>query len=252
MTNILINPEYSQLEGFITNLPATFSHAGETVYSGRNIIKLFDIQGLTINVKSFKKPILINQIAYTTFRNSKARRSYEYALRLEEKGFHTPDPIAYIEQKTLGLLKHSFYISVNENFDGIMQELKTGKIEDLKELLYHFARYTARLHEEQILHLDYSSGNILYKTVKGNYIFYLVDLNRMIFDKPIDIDTACFNFRRLWGSDEMISIFVEEYAKSRGFDTATCLKKTFEYRKKFWDTFTRKHPRSSPYSGHGE
>lgn len=248
MTNIVINPKYSRLEDFITNLPVAFPHSGETAYSGRNIIKLFEIQDLIINVKSFKKPILINQIAYTNFRDSKAKRSYGYALKLEEKGFHTPDPIAYIEQKKSGLLKHSFYISVNENFDGIMQELKTGKIEDLKNLIYHFARYTAKLHKEQILHLDYSSGNILYKKEKDNYIFYLVDLNRMIFDKPVDMNSACFNFRRLWGSDEMISLFVEEYARSRDFDTAICLKKTFEYRKKFWDTFTKRHPKASPYN----
>jgi len=248
MTNIVINPKYSQLEDFITNLPSTFSNSGETVYSERNIIKVFEIEGWQINVKSFKKPILINQIVYTTFRKSKARRSYEYALRLEEKGFLTPDPIAYIERSQLGLLKDSFYISINEDLNKNLRELKTGTMDEHKKLLYQFAQYTARLHEEQILHLDYSTGNILYKIEKENYIFYLVDLNRMIFDKPIDIDTACFNFRRLWGSDDMVSYFVIEYAKLRGFDTTACLKKTFEYRTKFWDTFIKKHPGASPYN----
>lgn len=247
MIKTVINPSYKQLEDFVINLPETFSHSGETIYAERNTIKLFEAEGIEINIKSFKRPIFINQIAYTTFRKSKARRSFEYALKLKEKGFETPAPIAYIEQKEFGLLKDSFYISVNEHFDGIMRELKNGRMDEYKELLFQFAQYTARLHEEKVLHLDYSAGNILYKKKDNNYTFYLVDLNRMIFDKPVDVDTACFNFRRLWGSDSMISFFVEEYAKSRNFDTETCLKKTFEYRKKFWDTFIKNHPGSSPY-----
>lgn len=251
MVNIVINPKYKQLEDFIRNLPETFVHTGETIYGGRNTIKVFDIQGINVNVKSFKKPILINQIVYSTFRQSKARRSFEYALRLGEKGFHTPEPIAYIEQGKAVLLKNSFYISINERIDSEMRELKTGTFGECKDLLKQFAHYTAHLHEEQILHLDYSSGNILYKKVEGQYIFYLVDLNRMEFDKPVSMDTACFNFRRLWGSDEMIHFFVQEYAKSRGFDVESSLSRALYYRKRFWNNFVRKHPGASPYDADG-
>ncbi|NDV93932.1 hypothetical protein D0T84_03235 [Dysgonomonas sp. 521] len=251
MVNIVINPKYKQLEDFVRNLPDTFDHTGETVYDGRNTIKVFDIQGLEVNVKSFKKPNIINQVVYATFRQSKARRSFEYALRLEEKGFRTPAPIAYIEQGKAGLFKNSFYISINEHIDGELRELKTGTFVDNEELLRQFAHYTAHLHEAQVLHLDYSSGNILYKIVEGKYIFYLVDLNRMEFDKPISMDTACFNFRRLWGSDEMIRLFVQQYAESRNFDVASCLSRTFYYRKRFWSNFKRKHPGASPYEANG-
>jgi len=245
--DIVINPKYRQLEDFIVNLPKSFVDSGETIYNERNVIKTFDIHGINVNVKSFKQPIFINQIIYSTFRKSKAKRSYDYALKLEEKGFLTPDPIAYIEQKKLGLLKSSFYLSVNEHFDGLMRELKTGVLEGREDLIKQFARYTANLHEKEVLHLDYSSGNILYKKDGGNYSFYLVDLNRMEFDKPISMDMACFNFRRLWGSDIMITLFVQEYAANRGFDIDACMDRTFYYRKKFWDKFMKKHPGSSPY-----
>lgn len=245
--NIAINPKYIQLEDFIVNLPESFLHTGETIYKERNIIKSFEVKGIDVNVKSFKKPIFINQVIYSTFRKSKARRSYEYALKLEEKGFLTPDPIAYVEQTKAGLLKGSFYLSVNEHFDGLMRELKTGVLEGREDLIKQFARYTANLHEKEVLHLDYSSGNILYKKDGDNYTFYLVDLNRMIFDRPVSMDTACFNFRRLWGSDIMITLFIQEYAVNRGFDIDICLDRTFYYRKKFWDNFMKKHPGSSPY-----
>ncbi|MDU1891648.1 MAG: lipopolysaccharide kinase InaA family protein [Dysgonomonas sp.] len=248
-TKLVINKKYQNLDGFIRNLPLTFYESGETIYSGRNTIKTFDVDGIKLNVKFFKKPLFINQIIYATFRKSKAKRSYLYAFMIRERGFQTPDPIAYLEIKQYNLLKYSLYISVHEEFDGMMRELQKGVIEGREELLRQFALYTAELHEKQILHLDYSSGNILYKKNGNSYTFYLVDLNRMRFDRPISLDTACFNFRRLWGSDEMISFIVKEYAKARNFDEATCLRKTFEYRKKFWDTFCRQHPGATPYIG---
>ncbi|MBK5722336.1 hypothetical protein JGH11_15785 [Dysgonomonas sp. Marseille-P4677] len=246
---MVINEEYRQLEDFITALPQTFLQMGEVIYSGRNIIKTFYVDGIKLNVKSFKKPIFINQIAYSIFRKSKAKRSYLYAFKLKERGLYTPDPISYMELRQYNLLKYSLYISVHKEFDGMMRELHSGGIQGREELLRQFALYTAELHEKQVLHLDYSSGNILYKKNGDKYTFYLVDLNRMTFDKPIDINTACFNFRRLWGSDEMITLIVKEYAKARNLDEKTCLRKTFEYRKKFWDVYTKQHPGTLPYMG---
>ncbi len=246
---LAINKEYQQLEKFITELPQTFLETGEVIYSGRNTIKVFDVNGIKLNVKSFKKPIFVNQVAYSIFRKSKAKRSYLYAFMLKERGFHTPDPISYMELKQYNLLKYSLYISVHEEFDGMMRELQHGVMQGREELIRQFALYTAQLHNKHVLHLDYSSGNILYKKRDNKYTFYLVDLNRMTFDKPIDINTACFNFRRLWGSDEMISFFVKEYAKARNLDEETCLRKTFEYRKRFWDTYTKQHPGTLPYVG---
>lgn len=246
---LVINDKYRDLKGFIEKLPIEFIQSGEVIYSGRNTIKIFDVNGLTLNVKSFKKPIFINQVIYSTFRKSKAERSYLYASLLEKKGFHTPSPIAYIEQEKYGLLKHSFYISVHEEFDGMMRELLHGTIVEHEELLRQFARYTADLHNNGILHMDYSSGNILYKKTNNKYIFYLVDLNRMEFNKNINLNTGCFNLRRLWGSDEMISLIVKEYAKARKFNEATCLRKTFEYRNNFWKSYRSRYPDATPYLG---
>jgi hypothetical protein len=63
----------------------------------RNKIKLFELEGNTINIKSFKIPNLINKIVYKYFRKSKARRSFEFATILLENKIGTPQPIAYYE-----------------------------------------------------------------------------------------------------------------------------------------------------------
>ncbi|MAP53765.1 MAG: Kdo domain containing protein, partial [Altibacter sp.] len=76
----------------------------------RNTIKLFNLDELTVNVKSFKRPNLINRIAYRYFRKSKAERSYTYANTLLEKGIGTPQPIAYFENRDLLGLKDSYYV----------------------------------------------------------------------------------------------------------------------------------------------
>lgn len=246
---LIINEKYKHLEGFIESLPSQFMQSGEIIYSGRNLIKTFDVNGLKLNIKAFKKPIFINQIVYSIFRKSKAERSYIYASLLKEKGFETPDPVAYMEVKMFGLLKYGLYISIHEDVDGMMRELVHGTIDEHRELIKQFAHYTAQLHNSQILHLDYSSGNILYKQHNGKYTFYLVDLNRMRFNKAITLDEACSNFRRLWGNDEMIDLFVKEYAKSRNLDETACLQKTFMYRKKFWDNYCKQHPGATPYKG---
>src|SRR6187431_379834 len=74
----------------------------------RNVIKLFESEGMTMNIKSFKIPSLINKITYRYFRKSKARRSYEYAMLLLEKGIGTPQPIAYFENYNWMGLKDSY------------------------------------------------------------------------------------------------------------------------------------------------
>ncbi|MDR1706836.1 MAG: lipopolysaccharide kinase InaA family protein [Prevotella sp.] len=247
MTKIVINPKYQPLEEFIKELPLIFNESGDVTYFARNTIKIFDVGEYTINVKSFKKPIFINQIAYVTVRSSKAKRSYLNAQKLIEMGFNTPNPIAYIEEKSHKILTNSYYICVHEEFDGMLREIQTGTIESHKELIRQFALFIADLHEKQILHLDFSPGNILYKLKDGVYTFYLVDLNRMSFNKPIDLDTACSNFRRLWGSDDMIRYMVEVYAEIRNLNKKVCIEKVFKYRKEFWNAFTKRHPSESPY-----
>ena len=71
---VVINPKYNFLTDFIYHLPGCFFKDGETIYQGRNILKKYDIQGYRLIVKRFKRPNIINQIVYSFFRRSKARR----------------------------------------------------------------------------------------------------------------------------------------------------------------------------------
>jgi len=244
----IINPGYEHLREFILNLPQRFNDLGEIVYQGRNQIRIIDIDGIRLNVKSFKVPNIINRIVYGNFRESKAKRSFDYANILLQNGINTPIPVAYMEEKTFLLFKRSYYISLHEDFDGMMRELKWGKIDGREPMLKQFAEFTASMHNKGILHLDYSPGNILYKKKDESYSFYLVDLNRMYFG-DVSEDTGCKNFCRLWGNEDMLSYIAKEYAKARDFDEKKCIGLVLRYHREFWYKFTQKYKDKSPYIG---
>jgi len=55
-------------------------HNFSTIEGGvgtRNVIKIVTVEGEDLNIKAFKIPNIVNQIAYGFFRKSKARRSFE-------------------------------------------------------------------------------------------------------------------------------------------------------------------------------
>lgn len=184
----------------------------------RNSLKLFKLEDQTINVKSFRVPNLVNQIAYKFFRKSKAQRSFEYANKLKTLGIGTPQPIAYYEFETFFLFKNSYYISEQINADLTYRELTTDfDIPNHYAILRAFTRFTFNLHEQGIHFLDHSPGNTLIELNGGDYKFYLVDLNRMEF-KPLDFETRIKNFARLTIHKSMVEVMSDEYAKCSGED----------------------------------
>ena len=181
----------------------------------RNQIKLFELEGKTINVKSFKVPHFINKIAYKYFRKSKARRSFEYATALLQKGIGTPQPIAYFENYDFIGLKDSYYFSEHLDCDLTYRELvEIPDFPDHDNILRQFTRFSYDLHQKGIEFLDHSPGNTLIKkNTEGNYDFFLVDLNRMNFHISMDFDSRMRNLSRLTPKKEMIAIMSNEYAK---------------------------------------
>ncbi len=187
----------------------------------RNSLKLFDLDDLTLNIKSFKVPNIINQYVYRFFRKSKAQRSYEYANKLLALGIDTPKPIAYYEQLSLLSFKKSFYISEHLNCKYTYRDLtKNFEIENYDAILRAFTRFTYKLHEKGIHFLDHSPGNTLISVKDNDYNFYLVDLNRMEF-KVLDFKTRMKNFSRLTKHKFMVEIMSSEYAKCSGLDYTT-------------------------------
>lgn len=193
-----------------------FNSSGKLFGDGkRNIIKLFELEGKTVNIKSFKIPNLVNKIAYKYFRKSKARRSFEYATFLLEKGIGTPEPIAYLENYNWIGLKDSYYASEHLQCDLTYRELvEILDFPDKDNILRQFTQFSFNLHQKGVEFLDHSPGNTLIKkAVDGKYEFFLVDLNRMNFHNQMDFEQRMKNLSRLTPKKDMIAIMSNEYAK---------------------------------------
>ena len=241
----MITSKVSNIHAFLKSqlfdLIENFNNSGFVFADGkRNSIKLFDIDNLKLNVKSFKKPHLLNSIIYKYFRKSKARRSFEYANRLLENKIGTPQPIAYFESSSIFGLNNSYYISEHLECDFTFRDLlQSPEFPENEIILREFTRFSYLLHQKGIEFLDHSPGNTLIKkNENGSYDFFLVDLNRMIFHNSISFDIRMKNLCRLTPKKEMITIMSNEYAKISGESEQlifeTLWKMTSDFQLKFY------------------
>ena len=105
----------------------------------RNSIKVFDSDGLKLNIKSFKIPNLVNQFIYDTFRKSKAERSFNYANRLLDMGIDTPKPVAYVQNSSFFSFKESYFISEQLDSDYTFRDLSQNiDLENREKILKAF------------------------------------------------------------------------------------------------------------------
>ena len=233
-----ISPKYEKkYKNFVLNIQDYFNNAEKTIHKARNEIKIISFNEKQFVVKSFKKPSFIKSIYYTK-NHSKAKRSYEYSIKL---GDFTPEAIAYIEFYENNKLSNSFYISEYFEYDYTIKEpLRQIGFENKTKVLNEFAIFSSKLHDNGILHLDYSAGNILIKEKEDKYIFKIVDVNRMIF-KTLSLNEKLKNFDMLWANNENMTIIATQYAKSNNLDIEMVVKKAlwYSFRLKLFKNFKK-------------
>ena len=214
---IVINPKYESLRKQIEEIPATAPKEDSIIYRGRNIIWRADIGGIDATIKSFHIPSAVNRIIYSTIRRSKARRSFDNAVKLQSLEIGTPEPIAYIEERVGGLLRRSYYICRMDPGQNI-RHWET-EVANFDKMIHAFAGFTLELHQKGIFHKDYSPGNILFTVDdKGKYSFSLIDINRMQFGvkskRKLYRNFRCLNI----DSEEETARVARYYAESAGLN----------------------------------
>ncbi len=219
----VIQNKYSEL---LKNIQSYFKSSKNSIHKARNEIKVIDFEDESLVIKSFKVPHLINRVVYTFFRDSKAKKSYENSVKIAK---FVPKPIGYIEFRKFVLLNESYFVSENFKYDFTIREVLKNIDFLNRELIFkEFTEFTFQLHEDGIFHLDYSPGNILIKKEGANYIFKIVDINRMEF-KPLSLDERLKNFSKLWAKDEDLEIVIKQYAKVSNSDEESCVKIALKY-----------------------
>ena len=210
---LILNPKYENFQNDLIHIKEIFKNSDESIHKARNELKIIELGGIKCVVKSFKVPHAINRLAYSFFRDGKAKKSYLNAIKLAELGINTPEPIGVIEFFSFGLLSESFFISVYEPYDFTIREVFHHKVENYEEILREFAKFTYELHQKGVWHVDYSLGNILITKKENSYRFSLVDINRMEF-KTIAPYQGLKNFNKFWAKDNNdLVVLATVYAK---------------------------------------
>lgn len=237
-----INPKYATIKPLIENIELYFQKSSQVLYDKRNVIRVVNYENQNYVVKQFKVPNIINRFAYRYLRPSKARRSYQYSLKIGAE--LSPEPIAYIEQNKNLLLAKSYYISKHFDYDHTIREVLINKeLQNREQILKAFADFTYRLHELEILHHDYSHGNILIKksiSTESRYEIKIIDVNRMEF-KALDLKMRLENFARIKADDDDMAIIISQYAKNNDQPVNGLLKDAKFYRDDFYQKRTLNH-----------
>ena len=215
----IINSNFSNFEDILVKIKDIFKNSNQSIHKARNELKIIELNNLKCVVKAFKVPHFINKIAYTFFREGKAKKSFTNAMKLQELGVNTPEPIGIIEFFNFGLLSESYFISRYEPYDFTIREVFHHKVDNVEQILKEFAKFTYEIHQKGVWHVDYSLGNILIsKQDDASYKFSLVDINRMEF-KEIPAKEGLKNFNKFWAKfDEDLPILAKEYARLADFD----------------------------------
>lgn len=147
------------------------------------------------------------------FRKSRARRAFEASLILKNAGIATPEVLFACEKRICGVLIESYIATKGvEGTDLVSHVQKNGCS---TPLIRRLARLVRRLHEMNILHVDFKGENIL---VAGE-TFHLIDLDRLKRGPHLGLDTIAKNLSYINASFAhdiprgTRMLFLEEYLK---------------------------------------
>ena len=248
MKEVVINPMYIHLKEFVNSIDEKFDSEGELVYTKRNTVKRFFMSdGSKVIVKRYKHPNIVQQVGYTIYRPSKARRAFEFALRLKQLEIDTPEPIAYVEIRKWGVFTTGFFFAA-ENNDHSCKDLYDDSRSDLKPnekrvLENDLVEFIAICHDKGFMHGDTNLSNFLYHKEKNHYHFAVIDINRSKFlNVPPTKEQCLDNLVRLTHEKKLLIRLVDRYALIRGWSQPACQ----EYVLKKLDRFEKKKKMLKP------
>ena len=218
--NIVISSEHEYLRSWLSDIENIMDIANENIlHNGRNkIVSCYSPKGEKLVIKKYKKHDIIKQLTYTFFKPNKAKRSFNNARELRERGFKTPQEVAYIEKRIHGLITQVYYICTYTDKKAIRGPLIDSEHFD-KELAVRYAEYVATLHKKGVLHRDLNPTNVLFCKNGEDYQFELIDINRMHFyDREVPKNECMENLTLFWWLSNVYKFILNIYADARGWN----------------------------------
>ncbi len=234
----VVADDFSRHTDFIGTLPGAFDAGlGETIYDQRNQLRRFTDQGQVFVVKRYKPVNVVQRVAYTFFRKTKAARAYLFAREFRRRGIDTPREVAYIETGGWRLFCTGYFVSLEAA--GTETHLLLREVRDFShELADAVAAQVVLMHSRGVLHGDLNLSNFLCSEQDGHYHFTMIDVNRSHFTDGMPSDDECLqNLVRTTHRRDLYEYLVRSYARQRGWDEdaaavrALKLLDRFEHRK---------------------
>ena len=216
---VVVDSHYESLSSFISEIPVLMeSGQGDVIYDKRNKVVRFRHQGETLIVKRFKQVNIIQQVAYTFFRKSKAERAYLFAEEFSNRDILTPQRVAFMEDGRMGLFLTGYFVS--KEAVGTETHLLLREVQDYpKDLAEAVAQQVVLMHSKGILHGDLNLSNFLCKEDAEGYHFTMIDINRSKFCQGFPSDEQCLeNLVRLTHRRDLYEDLIRRYATLRGWD----------------------------------
>ncbi len=230
---IILNPKYEHLRSYLEHIDKHFEHDGHEIHRGRNVLRTLRAEGLALCVKRYASPSLPGRLAYKLYKTPKGKKAYLSPLLLRERGFESPEPIAFVKYSKGWFDSTTYFVCLYSDYKYSMADIMNLSLEEQSEVIPAFARYAARLHREGFLHRDFSADNILFDKINGRYRFTLIDTNSMHCGRPVSIEKGCANFARLAGDDNVLRQLGKAYAAEQNTDSELCCSLILEAVHKF-------------------
>ena len=229
---LILNPKYEHLRDYLTHLEEHFEKEGQEIHRGRNIIRTLKVGGLTLCVKRYQQPTLKRWLQQMTYKSPKSKLAYLSPLLLRERGFESPESIAYVRFRHGFKAFTDYFVCLLSEYRYSMDSLSERPEAEQEEIIASFASYVAHLHEGGFMHRDFAPSNILFDKIGDRYHFSLVDTNSMKCCKPVNIEAGCRNLAQLSGDDRFFNTLIRIYASERHFNVERCMSLVNEARQR--------------------
>lgn len=183
---VTINPKYEHLRPLIEGLPTSEAVPEHVFCNERNAVWQQQLGDISVVIKRFKLPTLLNRFVYAYLRPNKGIRAYRNALKLRSMGIDSPEPVACLVQKRHGMVHTVWYVSVFSPARTLHDVYLESQGDEREKLVRSYLAWAKRLLGLGVLQLDNNSRNTLVsREADGSYHFALVDINRMRFVKRV-------------------------------------------------------------------
>ena len=106
---------FEGVEPFILDIKDQFQKVEGIIHHARNVLKKMEYDNLDLVVKSFAVPNYLNQVVYAFIRDSKAKRSFQYSMRLKELNIITycTHGLLFVNKNTLIIIRNIVYLKIS-------------------------------------------------------------------------------------------------------------------------------------------